>query len=145
VPVPNAEPRHPVSKASPSAPSPGQYDYARRPDLLPVEALSRLEKAAGKTVPNPTPVRFRVFPTSLLNTHQEGRGPPPSRWASKAIRPRIRRRRDGSPAVFGRHALLPSPRGNHFPKGFSYLTTLGRQSPPTSTTSRTATKARPRP
>ncbi len=58
VPVPNANTRVEGSLA-------GQYDYA---DLLPTEALGRLEKASTKTVPILTP--SFGFPYLVLNTKE---------------------------------------------------------------------------
>src|SRR5205814_8202610 len=58
VPVPNANTRVEGALA-------GQYDYA---DLLPVEALPRLEKSGGKTMPILTP--SFGFPYLVFNTKE---------------------------------------------------------------------------
>jgi len=108
VPVPNANTRVEGSLA-------GQYDYA---DLLPVEALSRLEKSGGKTVPILTP--SFGFPYLVLNT-KEGVA------ANQAIRQAIQ-------IAIGPGEMLAAgfgdtrffiAEGNHFPKGSPYYSTAG--------------------
>lgn len=108
VPVPNANTRVEGSLA-------GQYDYA---DLLPVEALSRLEKAPAKTVPILTP--SFGFPYLVLNT-KEGVA------ANQAVRQAIQ-------VAIGPGEMLAAgfgdtrffiAEGNHFPKGSPYFSTAG--------------------
>ena len=108
VPVPNANTRVEGSLA-------GQYDYA---DLLPVEALSRLEKAPAKTVPILTP--SFGFPYLVLNT-KEGVA------ANQALRQAIQ-------VAIGPGEMLAAGFGdtrffvaesNHFPKGSPFYSTAG--------------------
>ncbi|WP_213955046.1 MULTISPECIES: ABC transporter substrate-binding protein [unclassified Variovorax] len=108
VPVPNASTRVEGSLA-------GQYDFA---DLLPVEALPRLEKAAGKTVPIMTPAFG--FPYLVLNT-KEGVA------ANLGVRQAIQ-------TALGEGEMLAAGFGdqrffavepNHFPKGSPFFSTTG--------------------
>ena len=108
VPVPNASTRVEGALA-------GQYDFA---DLLPVEALARLEKAAGKTVPIMTPAFG--FPYLVLNT-KEGVA------SNLAVRQAIQ-------VALGEGEMLAAgfgdtrffvAEGNHFPKGSPFYSTAG--------------------
>ncbi len=108
VPVPNASTRVEGALA-------GQYDFA---DLLPVEALPRLEAAKGKTVAIMTPAFG--FPYLVLNT-KEGVA------ANPAIRQAIQ-------TAFGEGEMLAAgfgdtrffvAEGNHFPKGSPFYATAG--------------------
>jgi peptide/nickel transport system substrate-binding protein len=108
VPVPNASTRVEGALA-------GQYDFA---DLLPVEALPRLEKSGGKTVPIMTP--SFGFPYLVLNT-KEGVA------ASQPVRQAIQ-------AALGEGEMLAAGFGdtrffvaeaNHFPKGSPFYSTAG--------------------
>lgn len=108
VPVPNANTRVEGSLA-------GQYDYA---DLLPVEALARLEKSGGKTVPILTP--SFGFPYLVLNT-KEGVA------ANLALRQALQ-------TAIGAGEMLAAGFGdtrffiaesNHFPKGSPYYSAAG--------------------
>jgi len=110
VPVPNASTRVEGSLA-------GQYDFA---DLLPTEALPRLEKAAGKTVPIMTPAFG--FPYLVLNT-KEGVA------ANQAVRQAIQ-------VALGEGEMLAAgfgdtrffvAEGNHFPKGSPFYATGGTE------------------
>jgi len=108
VPVPNAATRVEGALA-------GQYDFA---DLLPVEALSRLEKSGGKTVPILTP--SFGFPYLVFNT-KEGVA------ANLAVRQAIQ-------TALGEGEMLAAgfgdtrffiAEGNHFPKGSPFYSTAG--------------------
>jgi peptide/nickel transport system substrate-binding protein len=108
VPVPNASTRVEGALA-------GQYDFA---DLLPVEALPRLEKSGGKTVPIMTP--SFGFPYLVLNT-KEGVA------ASQPVRQAIQ-------TALGEGEMLAAGFGdtrffvaeaNHFPKGSPFYSTAG--------------------
>ncbi|MCW5259669.1 ABC transporter substrate-binding protein [Verminephrobacter eiseniae] len=108
VPVPNAGTRVEGALA-------GQYDFA---DLLPVEALPRLEKSGGKTVPIMTP--SFGFPYLVLNT-KEGVA------ASQPVRQAIQ-------TALGAGEMLAAGFGdtrffvaeaNHFPKGSPFYSTAG--------------------
>jgi peptide/nickel transport system substrate-binding protein len=108
VPVPNASTRVEGALA-------GQYDFA---DLLPVEALPRLDKSGGKTVPIMTP--SFGFPYLVLNT-KEGVA------ASQPVRQAIQ-------AALGEGEMLAAgfgdtrffvAEGNHFPKGSPFYSTAG--------------------
>ena len=110
VPVPSANTRVEGALA-------GQYDYA---DLLPVEALPRLEKAAGKTLPIMTP--SFGFPYLVLNT-KEGVA------ANQALRQAIQ-------TALGEGEMLAAGFGdtrfftaeaNHFPKGSPFYSAAGSE------------------
>jgi len=110
VPVPNANTRVEGALA-------GQYDYA---DLLPVEALTRLEKSAGKTVPILTP--SFGFPYLVLNTKEGVAANLPLR---QAIQTAIG---EGEmlAAGFGDTRFFVAE-GNHFPKGSPFYSTAGAE------------------
>ena len=110
VPVPSANTRVEGALA-------GQYDYA---DLLPVEALPRLEKAAGKTLPIMTPAFG--FPYLVLNTKEGVAANQPLR---QAIQTAIG---EGEmlAAGFGDTRFF-SAEGNHFPKGSPFYSTAGTE------------------
>ena len=108
VPVPNASTRVEGALA-------GQYDFA---DLLPVEALPRLEAAKGKTVAIMTPAFG--FPYLVLNT-KEGVA------ANQGVRQAIQ-------TAFGEGEMLAAgfgdtrffvAEGNHFPKGSPFFSAAG--------------------
>jgi peptide/nickel transport system substrate-binding protein len=108
VPVPNANTRVEGALA-------GQYDFA---DLLPTEALTRLEKSSGKTIPILTP--SFGFPYLVFNT-KEGVS------ASKSMRQAMQ-------TAIGPGEMLAAGfgdtrffivEGNHFPKGSPYYSTAG--------------------
>lgn len=108
IPVPNANTRVEGALA-------GQYDFA---DLLPVEALTRLEKSGGKTVPILTP--SFGFPYLVLNT-KEGVA------ANQAVRQALQ-------TAIGEGEMLAAgfgdtrffiAEGNHFPKGSPFYATAG--------------------
>lgn len=108
VPVPNAATRVEGALA-------GQYDYA---DLLPVEALTRLEKSGGKTVPILTP--SFGFPYLVLNT-KEGVA------ANQALRQAVQTaigEGEMLAAGFGDTRFFVAE-GNHFPKGSPFYSTAG--------------------
>jgi len=108
VPVPNASTRVEGALA-------GQYDFA---DLLPVEAMPRLEKSGGKTVPIMTPAFG--FPYLVLNT-KEGVA------ANQGVRQAIQTALNESEmlaAGFG-DARFFVAEGNHFPKGSPFYSTAG--------------------
>lgn len=110
VPVPNANTRVEGALA-------GQYDFA---DLLPTEALSRLERAAGKTVPIMTPAFG--FPYLVLNT-QEGV------MASQPLRQAVQTALGAGEmlaAGFGDTRFFVAE-GNHFPKGSPFYATAGAE------------------
>jgi len=108
VPVPSANTRVEGALA-------GQYDYA---DLLPVEALPRLEKAAGKTLPIMTP--SFGFPYLVLNTKEGVAANQPLR---QAIQTAIG---EGEmlAAGFGDTRFFTAE-GNHFPKNSPFYSTAG--------------------
>jgi len=110
VPVPSANTRVEGALA-------GQYDYA---DLLPVEALSRLEKATAKTVPILTP--SFGFPYLVFNTKEGVAANLPLR---QAIQVAIG---EGEmlAAGFGDTRFF-SPESNHFPKGSPFYSTAGAE------------------
>ena len=93
----------------------GQYDFA---DLLPVEALTRLDKAAGKTVPIMTPAFG--FPYLVLNTKE---GVAASLPVRQAIQTALG---EGEmlAAGFGDTRFFVAE-GNHFPKGSPFHSTAG--------------------
>jgi len=108
VPVPNANTRVEGALA-------GQYDFA---DLLPTEALSRLEKASGKTAPVMTPTFG--FPYLVLNT-KEGV------MANQQLRQAVQ-------LALGENEMLMAGFGdprfftveaNHFPEGSPFFSTAG--------------------
>ncbi|MGH8832738.1 MAG: ABC transporter substrate-binding protein, partial [Polaromonas sp.] len=108
IPVPNANTRVEGSLA-------GQYHFA---DLLPTEALGRLEKAAGKTVPILTP--SFGFPYFVFNTKE---GVMTSQPVRKAVQ-----------TSFGQGEMLAAGFGdtrfftaepNHFPKGTPFYSAAG--------------------
>lgn len=108
VPVPNANTRVEGALA-------GQYDYA---DLLPTEALPRLEKSAAKTVPILT-ASFG-FPYLVFNT-KEGVA------ANAAMRQAIQSaigQGEMLAAGFGDTRFF-SVEGHHFPKGSPFYSTAG--------------------
>lgn len=110
VPVPNANTRVEGALA-------GQYDYA---DLLPVEALSRLEKSGGKTVPILTP--SFGFPYLVFNT-KEGV------LANQALRQAVQTAMGPGEmlaAGFGDTRFFTTE-GNHFPKGSPYFSAAGTE------------------
>jgi len=108
VPVPNANTRVEGALA-------GQYDYA---DLLPVEALSRLENSGGKTVPLLTP--SFGFPYLVLNTKEGVASNQALRQALQtAIGPG-----EMLAAGFGDTRFFTAE-GNHFPKGSPYFSAAG--------------------
>ena len=108
VPVPNANTRVEGALA-------GQYDFA---DLLPTEALTRLEKAAGKTVPVMTP--SFGFPYLVLNTKEGVLANQPLRQALQTALG------EGEmlAAGFGDTRFF-TVEGNHFPKGSPFYATAG--------------------
>ncbi len=93
----------------------GQYDFA---DLLPVEALSRLEKSGGKTVPIMTP--SFGFPYLVLNTKEGVAAQLPVRRALQTALG------EGEmlAAGFGDTRFFVAE-GNHFPKGSPFYSTAG--------------------
>ena len=93
----------------------GQYDFA---DLLPVEALTRLEKSGGKTVPILTP--SFGFPYLVLNTKEGVAANQPLR---QAIQTAIG---EGEmlAAGFGDTRFFTAE-GNHFPKASPYYSATG--------------------
>jgi peptide/nickel transport system substrate-binding protein len=108
VPVPNANTRVEGALA-------GQFHYA---DLLPIEALGRLEKATGKTVPLLTP--SFGFPYLVFNT-KEGS------MAQQAVR-------KAAQTALGPGEMLAAgfgdtrsfiAEGNHFPKGTPFYSDAG--------------------
>ncbi|MCZ4501136.1 MAG: peptide transporter, partial [Marmoricola sp.] len=108
VPVPNANTRVEGALA-------GQYDYA---DLLPVEALPRLEKSGGKTVPIMTP--SFGFPYLVFNTKEGVAANLPLRQAMQTALG------EGEmlAAGFGDTRFFVAE-GNHFPKGSPFYSTVG--------------------
>lgn len=110
VPVPNANTRVEGALA-------GQYDYA---DLLPVEALGRLEKSGGKTVPILTP--SFGFPYLVFNT-KEGVA------ANQGVRQALQTALGPGEmlaAGFGDTRFFIAE-GNHFPKGSPFYSTAGTE------------------
>ncbi len=110
VPVPNANTRVEGALA-------GQFHYA---DLLPIEALARLEKAKDKVVPIMTP--SFGFPYLVFNT-KEGS------MAQKAVR-------KAAQTALGPGEMLAAgfgdtrffiAEGNHFPKGTPFYSTAGTE------------------
>ncbi|WP_295545461.1 ABC transporter substrate-binding protein [uncultured Pseudacidovorax sp.] len=110
VPVPNANTRVEGALA-------GQYDFA---DLLPTEALPRLEKAAGKTVPVMTPAFG--FPYLVFNTKEGVMASQPLRQAVQTALG------EGEmlAAGFGDTRFFTAE-GNHFPKGSPFYSTAGTE------------------
>lgn len=110
LPVPNANTRVEGALA-------GQFHYA---DLLPIEALGRLEKAKDKVVPIMTP--SFGFPYLVFNT-KEGS------MAQKAVRKAVQ-------SALGEGEMLAAGfgdtrfftvEGNHFPKGTPFYSTAGTE------------------
>ena len=108
VPVPNANTRVEGALA-------GQFQYA---DLLPIEALPRLEKAAAKTVPVMT-ASFG-FPYLVLNTKEGVMASLPMRRAVQAAIGQG----EMLAAGFGDTRFFIAE-GNHFPKGTPYYSDAG--------------------
>ena len=110
VPVPNANTRVEGALA-------GQYDYA---DLLPVEALTRLEQSGGKTVPILTP--SFGFPYLVFNTKEGVLANQPLR---QALQTAIG---EGEmlAAGFGDTRFFIAE-GNHFPKGSPFYSVSGTE------------------
>jgi peptide/nickel transport system substrate-binding protein len=108
VPVPNANTRVEGALA-------GQYDFA---DLLPTEALSRLEKAGGKTVPMLTPAFG--FPYLVLNTREGVMAGQPLRQAVQTALGTG----EMLAAGFGDTRFF-TVEGNHFPKGSPFYSDAG--------------------
>lgn len=108
VPVPNANTRVEGALA-------GQYDYA---DLLPVEALSRLEKSGGKTVPILTP--SFGFPYLVFNTKE---GVNANLGVRRALQTAIGQG-EMLAAGFGDTRFFIAE-GNHFPSGSPNYSTAG--------------------
>ena len=108
VPVPNANTRVEGALA-------GQFHYA---DLLPIEALRRLEKASGKVVPIMTP--SFGFPYLVFNTKEGSMANQPLR---KAVQTALG---EGEmlAAGFGDTRFF-IVEGNHFPKGTPFYSTAG--------------------
>ncbi len=111
VPVPNANTRVEGALA-------GQFHYA---DLLPIEALARIEKAPGKVVPIMTP--SFGFPYLVFNTKEGVMAAQPTR---KAVQTAIG---EGEmlAAGFGDTRFFIAE-GNHFPKGTPFFSTAGTDS-----------------
>lgn len=108
VPVPNANTRVEGSLA-------GQYDYA---DLLPTEALSRLEQSGGKTVPLLT-TSFG-FPYLVFNTKE---GVAANLGLRQALQTALGQG-EMLAAGFGDTRFF-SVEGHHFPKGSPFYSTAG--------------------
>ena len=108
IPVPNANTRVEGSLA-------GQYHFA---DLLPTEALGRLEKSAGKTVPILTP--SFGFPYFVFNTKEGVMAPLAVRQAVQVALG------EGEmlAAGFGDTRFFTAE-GNHFPKGTPFYSAAG--------------------
>ena len=123
VPVPNANTRVEGSLA-------GQYHYA---DLLPVEALGRLEKSGGKTVPILTP--SFGFPYLVLNT-KEGVAGATGRCARRC-RPPSATARCWRPAS--------ATRASSSPRATTSRRARRSTRPPAPTTTTSAMPPRPRP
>ena len=129
VPVPNANTRVEGALA-------GQFHYA---DLLPIEALGRLEKASGKVVPIMTP--SFGFPYLVLNTKEGVAANQPLRQAMQAALG------EGEmlAAGFGDTRFFVVE-GNHFPKGSPFFSTAGhRPVQPAQSARRPRSLAEPRP
>jgi len=111
VPVPNANTRVEGALA-------GQFHYA---DLLPIEALARLEKASGKVVPIMTP--SFGFPYLVFNTKE---GSMSQQAVRKAVQTAIG---EGEmlAAGFGDTRFFIAE-GNHFPKGTPFYSDAGTTS-----------------
>ena len=108
VPVPNANTRVEGSLA-------GQYDYA---DLLPTEALSRLEQSGGKTVPLLT-TSFG-FPYLVFNTKE---GVAANLGLRQALQTALGQG-EMLAAGFGDTRFF-AVEGHHFPKGSPFYSTAG--------------------
>ena len=111
VPVPNANTRVEGALA-------GQFHYA---DLLPIEALARIEKAPGKVVPLMTP--SFGFPYLVFNTKE---GVMASQETRKSVQTAIG---EGEmlAAGFGDTRFFIAE-GNHFPKGTPFYSAAGTTS-----------------
>ena len=111
IPVPNANTRVEGALA-------GQFHYA---DLLPIEALGRIEKAPGKVVPIMTP--SFGFPYMVFNTKEGVMTSQPTR---KAVQTAIG---EGEmlAAGFGDTRFFVAE-GNHFPKGTPFFSAAGTTS-----------------
>ena len=110
VPVPNANTRVEGALA-------GQFHYA---DLLPIEALARIEKAPGKVVPIMTP--SFGFPYLVFNTKE---GVNASQGVRQALRTAIGQG-EMLAAGFGDTRFFIAE-GNHFPKGTPFYSTAGTE------------------
>jgi peptide/nickel transport system substrate-binding protein len=121
VPVPNANTRVEGALA-------GQFHYA---DLLPIEALARLEKAPGKVVPIMTP--SFGFPYLVFNTRE---GSMAQQATRKAVQTALGQG-EMLAAGFGDTRFFIAE-GNHFPKGTPFYSDAGT----TSYNERDARKAR---
>lgn len=110
VPVPNANTRVEGALA-------GQYDYA---DLLPTEALTRLEKSGGKTVPILTP--SFGFPYLVFNTKE---GVAANQGVRTALQTAIGQG-EMLAAGFGDTRFFIAE-GNHFPKGSPNYSAAGTE------------------
>ena len=110
VPVPSASTRVEGALA-------GQYDYA---DLLPVEALARLEKSGGKTVPILSP--SFGFPYLVFNTKE---GVAANQGTRQAIQTALGAG-EMLAAGFGDTRFFTAE-GNHFPKGSPFYSTAGTE------------------
>ncbi|HVE52594.1 MAG TPA: ABC transporter substrate-binding protein [Ramlibacter sp.] len=111
VPVPNANTRVEGALA-------GQFHYA---DLLPIEALGRLEKAKDKVVPMMTP--SFGFPYLVFNTRE---GSMSQKAVRKAVQTAIGHG-EMLAAGFGDTRFFVAE-GNHFPKGTPFHSTAGTES-----------------
>jgi len=111
VPVPNANTRVEGALA-------GQFHYA---DLLPIEALSRLEKAPGKVVPIMTP--SFGFPYLVFNTKE---GSMSQQSTRKAVQTALGHG-EMLAAGFGDTRFFIAE-GNHFPKGTPFYSDAGTAS-----------------
>ena len=110
VPVPNANTRVEGALA-------GQFHYA---DLLPIEALARIEKAPGKVVPIMTP--SFGFPYLVFNTKE---GVNASQGVRQALRTAIGQG-EMLAAGFGDTRFFIAE-GNHFPKGTPFYSAAGTE------------------
>lgn len=108
IPVPNANTRVEGALA-------GQYHFA---DLLPVDALPRLEKARDKTVPALN--KSFGFPYLVLNTKEGSMAKPAVRQALQTAL----NQSDMLAAGFGNPQFYTTE-GNHFPKGTPFYSTAG--------------------
>ena len=111
LPVPNANTRVEGSLA-------GQYHFA---DMLPTEALGRLEKSGGKTVPILTP--SFGFPYLVFNTKE---GVMASQALRKAVQTGIGEGEMLAAGFGDTRFFVAEP--NHFPKGTPFYSTAGAAS-----------------